>query len=78
MITQAKSLSAMVREVANKAPESPALIAQSGKQHVTHTYRELWSNIQSYAAYLQSLGLVKGDRMVVLSENCPEWIYAVA
>jgi long-chain acyl-CoA synthetase len=76
MITQAKSLSAMVREVANKAPESPALIAQSGKQHVTHTYRELWSNIQSYAAYLQSLGLVKGDRMVVLSENCPEWIYA--
>ena len=76
MIVQAKSLSAMVREVANRAPERPALIAQSGKQHVTHSYREFWSNIQSYAAFLQALGLVKGDRMVILSENCPEWIYA--
>jgi long-chain acyl-CoA synthetase len=70
------SMAAMIREQAKHAPNSPAMIVPSGKSHQTLTYLDLWSNIQSYAAFLQSLGLSKGDRMVILSENCAEWIYA--
>ena len=69
-------MAAMIREQAKVAPASPALIVPSGKDHLTLTYQEFWSNIQSYAAFLQSLGLAKGDRMIILSENCAEWLYA--
>lgn len=76
MKIRSHSLAAMVREQAKNAPTSPALMVPSGKEHKTLTYPEFWSNVQSYAAFLQSLGLVKGDRMVILSENCAEWLYA--
>ncbi len=66
----------MIREQAKSVPNSPALMVPTGKQFTTLTYSEFWSNIQSYAAFLQSLGLTKGDRMIILSENCVEWIYA--
>ena len=69
-------MAAMIREQAKSVPNSPALMVPTGKQFTTLTYSEFWSNIQSYAAFLQSLGLTKGDRMIILSENCVEWIYA--
>ncbi len=69
-------MAAMIREQAKNAPNSPALMVSSGKQFLTLSYKDFWSNIQSYAAFLQALGLTKGDRMVILSENCAEWLYA--
>ncbi|MEI8282441.1 MAG: AMP-binding protein, partial [Armatimonadota bacterium] len=81
MKLRSHSLAAMVREQAKNAPTRPALMVPpakgaDSKDHQTLTYQEFWSNIQSYAAFLQSLGLTKGDRIVILSENCAEWIYA--
>jgi long-chain acyl-CoA synthetase len=76
MKIRSHSLAAMIREQAKTAPTSPALIVPIGKEHRTLTYQEFWSNVQSYAAFLQSLGLTKGDRMVILSDNCSEWIFA--
>ncbi len=73
---KATSLGAMIRENASRYPDNPALMVPQGKQFQTVTYKDLWSNIESYAAYLQSVGLQKGDRIVILSENCAEWIYA--
>ena len=69
-------MAAMIREQAKAVPNSPALMVPTGKQFTTLSYQEFWSNIQSYAAFLQSLGLTKGDRMIILSENCAEWIFA--
>lgn len=66
----------MVRENASRTPDGPALMVPSGKEFQTVTYKEFWSNVQSYAAFLKSAGLTKGDRMIILSENCAEWIYA--
>jgi long-chain acyl-CoA synthetase len=37
------------------------------------TYRKLYEMVGSYAAAVASLGLQKGDRLVILSENCMEW-----
>ena len=76
MVQEPKSLGAMVREKAQLNPGNPALMVPQGKGFQTVTYKEFWSLVQSYAAFLQSVGLQKGDRMVILSENCAEWIYA--
>ncbi|MBS1726075.1 MAG: long-chain fatty acid--CoA ligase [Armatimonadetes bacterium] len=73
---KATSLSAMIREVASQSPSRPALMVPQGKGFQTITYREFWSTIQSFAAFLQSLGLQRGDRMVIVGENCAEWLYA--
>ncbi len=76
MKIRSHSMAAMIREQAKTSPNSPALMVSSGKHFQTLSYQEFWSNIQSYAAFLQALGLKKGDRMVILSENCAEWLYA--
>jgi len=39
------------------------------------TYRELVSRVRSFCWALKQLGLARGDRLVVLSENCPEWAW---
>lgn len=37
------------------------------------TYTELWARVRGWATVLEGLGLVKGDRMVLLGENSAEW-----
>lgn len=39
------------------------------------TYAEALSQIQDWAAYLYSIGIRKGDKLAVVLENCPEFIY---
>lgn len=36
-------------------------------------YRDLYPRVRDYAGVINSLGLAKGDRLVILSENCVEW-----
>src|SRR5262249_34407055 len=38
------------------------------------TYRDLDRQIAALAAYLESSGLKKGDRVIVWAENRPEWV----
>ncbi|HWA82042.1 MAG TPA: long-chain fatty acid--CoA ligase, partial [Fimbriimonadaceae bacterium] len=40
------------------------------------SYKELYATVQMYAAAIDSFGLKKGDRLCILSENCPEWAFA--
>lgn len=40
------------------------------------TYRELYSQVGAFAAYLDRAGLHKGDRVLIWAENRPEWISA--
>ena len=42
------------------------------------TYRQTDSLSQAFAAYLQSLGLVKGDRIAIMMPNVPQYPVAVA
>lgn len=37
------------------------------------TYAEFWQNIMTFAAGLQQLGVKKGDKIAIMSENCAEW-----
>jgi long-chain acyl-CoA synthetase len=73
---QYRSLGHMLREVARQYPDRPALMLPSGKAFDTLTYKQVWSHVQSFATSLAGMGLMKGDRLVILSENCGEWLYA--
>lgn len=39
------------------------------------SYKELWEHARTYAAALRELGLQKGDRLCIQSENCCEWAF---
>ena len=55
-----------------RCPERTAIVY--GGWHIT--YRELGSLINRAAHYLRSLGVKKGDRVAVITRNCPEFLIA--
>jgi long-chain acyl-CoA synthetase len=54
--------------------DSEALRFYNGFRTWKLTYAELYRQIASFAAYLDSAGLRKGDRVIVWGENRPEWV----
>lgn len=66
------SLYHYLRETADQYPEQTALIYNH--EHVT--YREMISNIDRLAAAYTAMGLKKGDRIALLTPNCPAYVYS--
>ena len=65
-------------ETAAKYPDRPALSAKSpvSKAWETLTYRQLEDKVRQVALGLRALGIERGDRVAILSENCTEWAIA--
>ncbi|MCF8222897.1 MAG: AMP-binding protein [Bacteroidales bacterium] len=42
----------------------------------TYSFNDILSNVESLIAYLEKLGINKGDRIAVLGPNSPEWVLA--
>ena len=40
------------------------------------TWNDYWDHVCYFALGLRELGLCKGDKVSILGDNCPEWIYA--
>lgn len=57
---------------------SPAeyLIYDDGYRRWTHRYADVARSAMLFAAHLQNAGIAKGDRIILWSENRPEWLYA--
>lgn len=53
--------------------DKPAMLVKREKQFRPITYRELGRRVYAFARALHELGVRKGDRVAILSENCPEW-----
>ena len=68
------SLSALMDESFEKFADRPAY-SFLGKDV---SYAEVGLRSREFGAYLQSLGLVKGDRVAVMMPNCPQYPMAVA
>jgi propionyl-CoA synthetase len=69
---------AVDRHLAERAGQL-ALVAISSETEVTHefTYRELYGEVNAFAAVLQSLEVGRGDRVVIYLPNIAEAVFAM-
>ena len=65
-----------IQETAAQHPDTLAVQMKIGSEYRQYTYRELVKGVASVARSLSERGIGKGDRVALLSENRPEWIFA--
>ncbi len=75
MASPAKNLGLMLLESCAKHSDRIAMLIPDGKSFRKLSYRELEATIKRFAAALKTLGLRKGDRVCIQSENAPEWAF---
>ena len=65
-------------DAAQKYPNRPALSYKpaGSKEWVTLTYKEVADRVKQVSLGLRALGVERGDRVALLSENRPEWVIA--
>src|SRR5688572_26163804 len=71
-----RTIFAAVARVAEEHPDKLALRMRRGDDEIRVSYRELIEASSRDAARLAALGLHRGDRIALFSENRPEWIRA--
>ena len=52
----------------------PVLMHKVDGKYIGITYTELRRRVEAFAFGLASLGLRRGDRVAIISENRPEWV----
>ncbi|MDQ0189616.1 AMP-binding protein [Alicyclobacillus cycloheptanicus] len=57
-----------------KFDNKEAMRYKQNGQWRTISYRQLWDYITQLAAGLYASGVKSGDKVAILSENCPEWV----
>ncbi len=58
-----------------KTYSKPSLLAaKKGGVYVPMSSGEVWDRVKSIALGLRAMGLKSGDKLILLSENCPDWI----
>jgi long-chain acyl-CoA synthetase len=73
---EAKSLGDVLRRSVRQHPDKVALLVPGKGDFAEVKYREMLDTVRRYAGAIQALGLRRGDRVGLLSENCVEWAYA--
>lgn len=64
---------AMLRDTVSRFADRKALSFNSGDGLTHITYADLWEQVRSVRRGLSALGMVRGDRLAILSYNCVEW-----
>ncbi len=65
-----------ILDAAQRYPDHIAIQMKSGDRYQRYTYRDLIRSIASLSKALAGMGIMKGDRIGILSENRPEWMIA--
>ncbi|HUG44574.1 MAG TPA: AMP-binding protein [Acidobacteriota bacterium] len=73
MRREAFTIHELLDRAAARFPERTALQVKRGKEWARFTYAEVRSQARDVGKKLLSVGLKKGDRVVLFSENQPEW-----
>src|SRR4051794_41616443 len=69
---------AIDRHLADRADQKALIfISTETNQERIYTYRELHAEVQRMAAVLQSLGVGKGDRVLIYMPMIPEGVFAM-
>ena len=64
------------KEISEKYNDSPAILFKPGFKYVSWSYKELSDDSIKAAGYFQSMGLAKGDRVLIWGPNSPMWVIA--
>ena len=75
MPNPAQNLGLMLMESARKHPERIAMLVPEGKEFLEITYAQLLETVRKWAGAVDSLGIRRGDRVCIQSENCVEWAF---
>ena len=70
------SLTAMFFDQAERLGDKPFLWAKHEGAYQAMSWRQAAEKVRGLAAGLRALGLQKGERVVLVSENRPEWLIA--
>lgn len=70
------SLTHMFFEQALTLKEKPLLFAKNGDSWKSENWTEVAEKVTQLGAALRAMGVDKGDRVVIVSENRPEWMVA--
>ena len=65
-----------IQQTALRYPDKTAIQMKVGDHYQRYTYRELVVAVASASKGLAEHGIVKGDRVALLSENRLEWVFA--
>ena len=71
-----KSLNKLFFDRAEQYNEKPFLWTKKNKEWIPLTWNETSLKVKEFAGGLRSLGIKPGDKIVIVSENRPEWIIA--
>ena len=71
-----ETLCEMFQESVKKFADYPALLRRVDGRFQAVTYREMGARVRMLATALLALGIDRGDRVALLSENRPEWAIA--
>ena len=71
-----RTLYEMFSSTVSKYPDKTALMVKKEGRYVPITYKEMKKNIDNLSRGLYFLGAKKGDKISLLSENRPEWVYS--
>ncbi len=70
-----RTLSDMIQEFLKHRPEMKALKIKNKNGNKEVTYKELYGKVRKLSSYLITLGLKKGSKVAIFSDNRPEWMY---
>jgi long-chain acyl-CoA synthetase len=68
------TLPGLLEQNAERFSNCPALKYKQQGQWQTISYQDLWQRVRSIARGLAALGVKPGDRVALISENCPDWV----
>ena len=70
------TLTQLLFEAIEKFNKSDAMLVRSGEAYTQISHRTLLERIRHTSDGLRAIGIAPGDRVVILSENRPEWAVA--
>lgn len=68
------TLTEILTRNAHDLPDKTALAMRIGYRTLTLSYRDVYQRAAGLAGFLKEKGLTKGDRVLVLAPNSPDWI----
>jgi long-chain acyl-CoA synthetase len=67
------TISEILEQNAKKFAKKNALLSKVGNRWEGITYKDLLSKVRDLGTSLVKMGMKKGDRIALLTTNCPEW-----